>query len=81
MKKAKGLRKYFGLMFRTRKTEPLVFNLEKYVLTPIHSFFVFFPFAAIFYDHKGKIVDFKLIKPFTIFKPKKPYMKLVEIPR
>ena len=45
----------------------------------IHSFFVFFPFKAIFLNSKKKIVDVKKIRPFTIYKPRKPAKYVVEL--
>ena len=47
----------------------------------IHSFFVFFPFLAIWLDDKDKIIDSKVIKPFRFsILPSKKFVKLIEIP-
>lgn len=81
MKEARGLRKYFGLMFRTKKTKPLVFNFSKPVLIPIHSLFVFFNFVAIWFDKNNKVIDYHIVKPFSLnIKPSRPFIKLVEVP-
>ena len=71
----------FGLMFRTGKTNPCVFNFKKLSSFRITSFFVFFPFLAVWLDNEKKIIEMKKIKPFTLFEcPKKPYYTLIEIP-
>lgn len=76
-----GIRKYTGLMFRTRKTKPLSFDFKTPTMQPIHSYFVFFPFRAIWLDDRGEIIDTKIIKPFTFSViPSKPYKVLLEIP-
>jgi uncharacterized membrane protein (UPF0127 family) len=80
--KADGLRKIFGLMFRTRKTSPLVFEFKNDVHIAIHSFFVFFPFRAIWLDENNKIIEQKTVRPFTFSVcPKRPFRKLIEIPQ
>jgi len=81
-KKANGLRKISGLMFRTRKTRPLLFEFNNDTRMAIHSFFVFFPFKAIWLDENGKIIEQKIVKPFTFSaRPKKPFRNLLEIPQ
>lgn len=79
--KADGLRKVSGLMFRTRKTSPLLFEFKHDVHLAIHSFFVFFAFRAIWLDSDGKIIEQRTVKPFSLsVRPKKPFRKLIEIP-
>ncbi len=70
-----------GLMFTRRKmAEALLFDFKNLTREPIHSFFVFFPFIAVWLDGE-KIVDLRIIKSFIpIIKPKKPFTSLVEIP-
>jgi len=81
LKKAKGLTKLFGLMFRTRKTVPLVFEFKKDTRREIHSLFVFFPFKAIWLDKNNRILDKRIIRPFSFsIKPGKKFRKLIEIP-
>ena len=80
-KVAKGLRRYLGFMFRTRRTQPLVFYFSKPTTIPIHSLFVFFSFVAVWFDEENNIIDKRIIKPFSInIKSPKPFSKLWEIP-
>jgi len=80
-KKVSGLQAILGLMFRTRKTRPLIFEFSKNTRTAIHSFFVFFPFHAVWLDRNNKIIEQRKIKPFTFCaRPKKAFRKLIEIP-
>lgn len=80
MKLAKGIRKYTGLMFRTRKTEPLLFEFDKPVYIPIHSWFVFFDFLIEWTLEDGT-VESREIKPFqSKILPSKPYTKFKETP-
>lgn len=76
------LKKVRGLMFRRReKANTLVFDFGEEVKEPIHSFFVFFPFVAVWLDGKGKVVALKKVRPFRFYiLPKKKFKKLVEIP-
>ncbi len=70
-----------GLMFRRKKNaRALFFDFGKPSREVLHSFFVFFPFIAIWLD-QNKVVDLKIIKPFRhFFRPNKPFTKIVEIP-
>lgn len=72
-----------GLMFRRRETAPalLLFDFKKSHKAKIHSFFVFFPFVAVWLDNKNRIVEFRIIPPwkFCVF-PQKKFSRLVEIP-
>ena len=74
--------KFSGLMFcRREKAEALLFEFENSTKIKIHSLFVFFPFVAVWLDDKNKIVDIKIIKPFTFsVSSSKPFFKLLEIP-
>ncbi len=81
MKTAKGIRKYFGLMFRTKKTEPLVFYFTDPISIPIHSLFVFFNFRVMWFDKNENLIEQRIIKPFQFnIKPSKPFSKLIEVP-
>ena len=75
-------RKFTGLMFSRRENAKiLLFRFKNKQKISIHSFFVFYPFVAAWTDKKNKVVDLKIIKPFTpIAYPKKPCFSLVEIP-
>jgi uncharacterized membrane protein (UPF0127 family) len=73
------LSKARGLMFRINP-KPLLFVWKKPLRTAIHSFFVFQKFVAVWY-YRGKIVEIKLVKPWTFaVTPKVKFNKLLEIP-
>ncbi len=82
VKKCNWFEKIIGLMFsRREKANVLVFSFNKQTKMAIHSFFVFFPFIAIWLDDKNKVIEIKKIKPFTLKESAtNPYYKLVEIP-
>ena len=70
-----------GLMFKTRKTSPLIFNFNKKVDWTLTSLFVFFPFLALWLDDKNNVVEMRVVKPFTFgIISKKPFYRLLEIP-
>jgi len=77
------LKRARGLMFRRKIERPLLFILpaESSELNSIHSFFVFFPFDAVFLNSKGVVVDIKEnIRPFTFkITPKKPAKYIIEM--
>ena len=81
---AKKLGKFsrgLGLMFRSKNTNNLLFDFDRDVTTSITSFFVFFPFLAIWLDENNKVIDKKIVKPFTLsIKPKTEFKRLIEIP-
>jgi uncharacterized membrane protein (UPF0127 family) len=79
-KEAKGLRQITGLMFRTRRTKPLLFDFKKLCNISIHSFFVFFTFRAYFLDENFNYIEILEVHPFQIIKPKFLYRYLIEIP-
>lgn len=80
-KKVSELGKISGLMFRKKNTENLLFEFKNLTKIAIHSWFVFFPFLAIWLDSKQKVIECKIVKPFTCFvEPSKPFKILVEIP-
>jgi len=82
VRKCRYLDEAFGLMFRKRESaEALLFDFSGRKRLAFHSFFVFFPFLAIWLDDKNKIIEIKKIKPFSfnVFS-KKPFFKIVEIP-
>jgi len=72
----------FGLMFKSRKkAQALLFKFDKSSKIKIHSFFVFFPFVAVWLDSEGKIIEIRKIKPFTpSVSAEKPCSKIIEIP-
>lgn len=70
-----------GLMFKNRQTDNLLFSFLEAERSDIHSFFVFFSFLAIWLDSKSKVIDFKIVKPFTfLVSPKTSSRFLVELP-
>lgn len=72
-----------GLMFRSRERAPalLLFDFKKPRRLKIHSWFVFFPFIAIWLDEKEEIIEIKRVGSWKTFVlPKKSFSKLVEIP-
>ena len=81
VKKLSFFGKFTGLMFRSRNTENLLFDFSNSREKAIHSFFVFFPFLALWLDDKNNIVEYNLVKPFTfLVKPKKDVSQLIEVP-
>jgi len=76
------LMRFKGLMFcRGENAEALLFRFRKESGILIHSFFVFFPFVAVWLDSDNEVVDVKVVKPFTLgVKPTRAFSKLVEIP-
>ena len=73
-----------GLMFRCSLASEegilLVAHGESIAQTGIHSFFVFFPFDAIWINEEKKVVDMKKVFPFRAFlSPKKPAKYVLEI--
>lgn len=70
-----------GLMFRNKETRNLLFDFNTDGKRAIHSYFVFFNFLAIWFDERNNLVEFKIVKPFTLsIVPSKNYRKLVEVP-
>jgi uncharacterized membrane protein (UPF0127 family) len=71
----------FGLMFRTKRTENILFEFSKPSDISLTSIFVFFPFAVLWLDDKNKVVDLRIVKPFELtIQSKKKFHKIVEIP-
>ena len=66
----------FGLMFRSRNTKNLFFERA----IPIHSFFVFFSFLAIWLRN-DRLIKAQIVKPFTLsVYPPKNATALLELP-
>lgn len=81
VKKVSGLGKITGLMFKKKTAKNLLFEFNEKTNLRIHSYFVFFDFLAIWLDNKNRILEWKIVKSFTLsVKPKKSFFKLVEIP-
>jgi uncharacterized membrane protein (UPF0127 family) len=70
-----------GLMFKSRFTSNLLFAFDKPVRLSITSFFVFFPFLALWLDRKNNVIHKEIILPWELaFKPEKPFYSLIEVP-
>ena len=81
VKKTGFFSKGIGLMFKTKNTNNLVFEFNEDVSISIHSFFVFFPFLAVWLDSKNNVLECRIVKPFCFYaKPKLEFRKLIEIP-
>lgn len=74
--------KGIGLMFsKKEKAEILLFSFKRKQKIAIHSFFVFYPFLAVWLGENDDVTDIKIVKPFTSYaSPKEDSFKLVEIP-
>src|SRR3989344_2133429 len=74
--------RFLGLMFsRRQNAKALLFDFGKKVKTPIHSFFVFYSFMAVWLDDKGKILEKRIVSPWKVsISPSVKYRKLVETP-
>ncbi|MCK5624296.1 DUF192 domain-containing protein [Candidatus Pacearchaeota archaeon] len=82
VKKVNFFGEAIGLMFcRREKANSLLFEFKKPTKLKLHSYFVFFPFIAIWLDNKNNVLGIKKVKPFKLnIGIKKHYHKLVEIP-
>jgi uncharacterized membrane protein (UPF0127 family) len=82
VKKCGYLDEAFGLMFKKKeKAEALLFDFSGRKRLALHSFFVFFPFLAIWLDDKNKILYIKSVKPFSFdILPQKAFTKIIEVP-
>jgi uncharacterized membrane protein (UPF0127 family) len=79
--RASILEKITGLMFRTRETSIILFKFKHPTTTSIHSYFVFFPFLAVWMNEKNQVTSFQKVTPFTMtIKPSESFTKLIEIP-
>ena len=70
-----------GLMFKSRSTSNLLFSFDRPVRLAITSYFVFFPFLALWLDKSNNVVHREIVKPWKLaLKPKKEFYSLVEVP-
>lgn len=71
-----------GLMFHRRESaRALLFEFKKPMKMAIHSWFVFFPFIAVWLDDHDKIISVKKVKPFEFdIAPSVKFSRLLEIP-
>lgn len=74
-------RRGIGLMFRTRATFPLLFTFYRPCKVALTSWFVFFPFVAVWLDSRRRVIESRIVFPFTLtIVPSRPAYYLVEIP-
>jgi len=78
IEEVKGIKKFIGLMFKPKETNPLFFSFNSPGKYSIHSFFCN-PFLALWFNDR-KIVEHKFIESWKVIKPKKKFDKLIEIP-
>ncbi len=81
IRRVSGFGRISGLMFKTKETDNLLFGFHRNTRLAIHSIFVFFPFLAIWLDENNKVLNYKIVKPFSLhIAPQKSFRKLLEIP-
>lgn len=69
-----------GLMFR-KKSGNLLFSFERDSSMAIHSIFVFSPFLALWLDSRNRVLDFKIVRPFSLYvNTSRKYRKILEMP-
>lgn len=61
-----SFQRFRGLMFRP-KIIPILFDFKGEGIFPIHSFFVFSQFSAIYISKEGKILDKFQVSPFQLY--------------
>ena len=69
-----------GLMFKKKDSDALLFDFSKECREPIHSFFVFFPFLALWLNEKNEVLEYKVVRPFALRVKSVNFYKLIEIP-
>ena len=81
VKKLNFLGRFSGLMFKSEKIRNLLFDFYYPRKWAIHSYFVFFDFLAVWLDEKNRVMETRIVKPWTFsVKPEKKFKKLIEIP-
>ena len=82
VKKCDRLDEIFGLMFQKKESARiLLFDFSGREKLTLHSFFVFFPFIAVWLDDKNRILEIKRINPFSFgISSPKIFSKIIEIP-
>ncbi len=80
-KKVSFFGKFFGLMFRSRNTENLLFDFSEKKNLSVHSLFVFFPFLIIWLDKHNRVIGQRVVSPFsTRIRPSSRYQRFIEFP-
>lgn len=81
VKAVNGFGSLQGLMFSSSACESLLFSFRSFFTPSIHSFFVFFPFYAVWLNQRREIVHVDYVRPFTLrVFPRATSAFLVEIP-
>ncbi len=71
---------FTGLMFSSGK-KALLFRFYSSGKRALHSWFVFFPFLAVWLDETNKVLAWKRVLPFSLHVlPRQPFHSLLEIP-
>ena len=65
VRRAEFFSKFFGLMFKSKNTENLLFEFKNDVKISFHSFFVFFSFLIIWLNPKNDVIEWRIVKPFS----------------
>ena len=69
------------MMFKTRNYDNLLFSFSRSGRREKHSFFVFFPFIAIWLDDRNRVLEWRVVKPFEYrVSSRRAFHKLIEIP-
>ena len=81
VKRANIFQRLFGLMFKSNKTDNLLFDFQKETNLSLHSLFVFFPFLVLWLNKDNEIIKSRLCKPFELkISTNKLFCKIVELP-
>jgi len=81
VKEVYGYERHLGLMFKGSSTNNLLFYFSEHEKPAIHSFFVFFPFLALWLNENDEILEWNVVKPFTFYvSPKFRAARLIELP-
>ncbi len=81
VKKTNLFSRFFGLMFKSKNTENLLFDFGRDVNISFHSIFVFFPFVMLWLDSKNNVLNCRVVQPFNVLiKIKERFRKVIEIP-
>ena len=61
-----SFQRFRGLMFR-KSIIPMLFDFKKEGIFPIHSFFVFSRFVAIYISSEGEVLEIHPVNPFQFY--------------
>lgn len=71
--------KLIGYMF-SFKPKILIFRFKKEKFVVLHMFFVFHKLQALFLNSKKKVIEKAILKPFSVYNPKKKAKYVIEMP-